>query len=246
MNSNYKALSVSFSIALSILSVSANGQEVFAFDFDSGFQGWTTPDTSTFWQPNGGNPSGYVQKVDFFNTQNKDAYIYAPESVLGNWLRYDGISTLSFDHRIFDTGDLGFFVNYEVILSGPNDMATWHGPVPIGATQWVSFEIPLASHAWDINGNWLDLLSDISNLQIRMEVVSNIDDGEVTGVDNVKLTVTALLGDVNCDGDVNLLDVAPFVESITSGSFNPKADISQDGVVDLLDVSPFVELLTGQ
>ena len=54
-----------------------------------------------------------------------------------------------------------------------------------------------------------------------------------------------LLGDVNCDGEVNLLDVAPFVDLLIGGGFEPKADINQDGFVDLLDVSPFVKILTG-
>lgn len=53
-----------------------------------------------------------------------------------------------------------------------------------------------------------------------------------------------LLGDVNQDGVVNLLDVAPFVNAITTGTFIAEADINQDGVVDLLDVAPFVDLLT--
>ena len=53
------------------------------------------------------------------------------------------------------------------------------------------------------------------------------------------------LGDVNCDGTVDLLDVAPFVEAISTGQYNEKADVNQDGFVDLLDVAPFVGLLTG-
>ncbi len=58
-------------------------------------------------------------------------------------------------------------------------------------------------------------------------------------------SMSVLLGDVNLDGVVNLLDVAPFVTAITSGTFIPQADINDDGVVNLLDVAPFVELLTG-
>ena len=53
-----------------------------------------------------------------------------------------------------------------------------------------------------------------------------------------------LLGDINCDGVVDLLDVAPFVDLITNGGFSTKADINLDGVVDLLDVAPFINLLT--
>ncbi len=54
-----------------------------------------------------------------------------------------------------------------------------------------------------------------------------------------------LLGDVNCDGLVNLLDVQPFVDLISNGDFNEKADITGDGMVNLLDVGPFVALLSG-
>lgn len=56
---------------------------------------------------------------------------------------------------------------------------------------------------------------------------------------------TFLLGDVNCDGSVDLLDVGPFVDLITSGQYEEKGDINQDGAVDLLDVGPFVGLLQG-
>ena len=53
------------------------------------------------------------------------------------------------------------------------------------------------------------------------------------------------VGDVNQDGSINLLDVDPFIDAITSGDFVCEADISQDGSVNLLDVGPFVDLLTG-
>ena len=54
-----------------------------------------------------------------------------------------------------------------------------------------------------------------------------------------------LKGDVNQDGFVDLLDVAPFVDRITNGDFLAEADVNCDGFVDLLDVAPFVALLTG-
>ena len=52
-----------------------------------------------------------------------------------------------------------------------------------------------------------------------------------------------LLGDVNQDGNIDLLDVAPFVELLVNGQFQIEADINSDGGVDLLDVALFVELL---
>ena len=53
------------------------------------------------------------------------------------------------------------------------------------------------------------------------------------------------LGDLNGDGNVDLLDVAPFVQGLTNGDFICEGDVNQDGVFDLLDVAPFVALLTG-
>ena len=54
-----------------------------------------------------------------------------------------------------------------------------------------------------------------------------------------------LLGDVNQDGLINLLDIEPFVTLVTLGQFQAEADTNGDGVVNLLDVEPFVDLLTG-
>ena len=53
-----------------------------------------------------------------------------------------------------------------------------------------------------------------------------------------------VLGDVNQDGQTDLLDVHPFVALLNAGAFQMEADVNQDGRVDLLDVNPFVELLT--
>lgn len=59
------------------------------------------------------------------------------------------------------------------------------------------------------------------------------------------VTSQVLLGDVNRDGVVDLLDVGPFVDLLTSGGFQLEADVNQDGIFDLLDVGPFVEILGG-
>ena len=71
--------------------------------------------------------------------------------------------------------------------------------------------------------------------------------GAIT-VDNFEFSADGgkvLVGDVNCDGFVDLLDVGPFVDLITSGGSDPKGDINGDTFVDLLDVGPFVDLLIG-
>lgn len=52
-------------------------------------------------------------------------------------------------------------------------------------------------------------------------------------------------GDANCDGAVNLLDVAVFIDFVSLGIYTGKIDFNRDGNLDLLDVAPFVQVLAG-
>ena len=79
---------------------------------------------------------------------------------------------------------------------------------------------------------------------------TSISDWGAGSIQNVNYAIRAvgttafIVGDVNGDGEVSLLDVAPFVNLITVNGFQIEADINGDGSVDLLDVAPFVDLLT--
>ena len=52
------------------------------------------------------------------------------------------------------------------------------------------------------------------------------------------------LGDVNLDGEVNLIDITPLVNLLLSGGYRLQADANADGALNLLDVGPFVRILT--
>ena len=54
----------------------------------------------------------------------------------------------------------------------------------------------------------------------------------------------SILGDLNLDGNVDLLDVGPFVDVLTTGQYNCAADFFPDGSIDLVDVTFFVNLLS--
>ena len=54
-----------------------------------------------------------------------------------------------------------------------------------------------------------------------------------------------LLGDVNLDGEVNGLDVDPFVEVLLSGAYQPEADVNSDSEVNGFDVDVFVAAVVG-
>lgn len=78
--------------------------------------------------------------------------------------------------------------------------------------------------------------------------------GDGTGGDDYNLTFSLVPGDLNNDGVVNNLDIAPFVLGLTAPTsyadqygFLPTlaGDINNDGSFNNLDIAPFVSLLTG-
>ena len=67
---------------------------------------------------------------------------------------------------------------------------------------------------------------------------------DVTYVATGVVPIFVLLGDVNRDGTVDFLDIAPFVSILTMSEFQAEADIDQNAEIDFLDIAPFVELLS--
>ena len=68
------------------------------------------------------------------------------------------------------------------------------------------------------------------------------------------LIETVLAGDLNCDGDVNALDIEPFLLALFDPNQYPNqypncninaADINGDGAIDALDIEPLLGLLFG-
>jgi len=57
-------------------------------------------------------------------------------------------------------------------------------------------------------------------------------------------TIEPLLGDVNLDGEVNFLDITPFISILSVNDFLEEADANGDGEVNFLDIVPFIALLS--
>ena len=57
---------------------------------------------------------------------------------------------------------------------------------------------------------------------------------------------SSMNGDVNQDGDVNILDVVSMVNIVLSGEYNNLADFNNDGAVDVLDIVQLVNLILNQ
>ena len=67
---------------------------------------------------------------------------------------------------------------------------------------------------------------------------------EVSALASVAVSTTTLIGDANCDGTVNFLDITPFIALLTSDDFKPEADIDGNGVINFLDITPFIAILS--
>jgi len=124
--------------------------------------------------------------------------------------------------------------------------------------------------AWELSWSTIDggggMWSTAGNLELS-GTIGQPDAGAAMTGGNYALTaglwagVPAFpIGDLNCDGSVDLFDIDPFVLALTSAGENPPfqsyyaaypacdarlADIDGNGVVDLFDIDPFVVLLTG-
>jgi MYXO-CTERM domain-containing protein len=69
--------------------------------------------------------------------------------------------------------------------------------------------------------------------------------GQVNQIAQFTFVPEPMFGDVNGDGQVNGLDVDPFVEVLLSGPYQTEADMNEDQVVNGLDVDPFVAAVVG-
>ena len=103
----------------------------------------------------------------------------------------------------------------------------------------------------DLNFRLSGTFADGSTFQYLVR--SSFNDGDLIVSNDASLRLNlveailepTLLGDVNLDGIVNFLDIAPFVSVLTATGFQAEADIDQSGEVNFLDISPFVEILVG-
>ena len=131
-----------------------------------------------------------------------------------------------------------------------NTGAAWEYFYEDGSSE--TFDDPMTANGVIIDNNFETYTSCIvgtgSTLTLDFSFTSN-GGTEQVAFDNMMvrgdLPDMFVLGDVNCDGVVNLLDVEAFIDAISNDVLDPKADLNQDGVDNLLDVEGFVALVSG-
>ena len=97
-------------------------------------------------------------------------------------------------------------------------------------------------NVWSDQNAWIS----VSESTTSISLTAGAETSEINSPADFTVTgAVVVLGDVNLDGAVNFLDIAPFVTILTTSDFQAEADIDMSGEVDFLDISPFVDILTG-
>lgn len=94
---------------------------------------------------------------------------------------------------------------------------------------------------WTDQSLWVSILPETTRVVLR----DGVENSELHGPDDYDVEFTFEPGDVNGDNNLNLLDVAPFVDAISNAIYIPAADLNTDGLVNLLDVAPFIDAIAG-
>ena len=86
---------------------------------------------------------------------------------------------------------------------------------------------------------------------IPIQAIESISGGSSGGIGIQTITLErpgndndVLLGDVSRNGVVNFLDIAPFIQVLSSSEPQAEADTDQNGVVNFLDIASFIQILT--
>lgn len=155
--------------------------------FDTGTDGWTLA-ASAQWENSGGNGGGYLQGA-FNEPTNETAGAFAPAEFLGDWSLYNGVGTLTYDYRRISNGESPLsFLPLSVQIVSPAGNASWTGMIINQPTDWLAVEVPINEAAWSFDGEWADILANVSMLYIQIELVINeAGADDLAGIDNVRL-----------------------------------------------------------
>ena len=52
-----------------------------------------------------------------------------------------------------------------------------------------------------------------------------------------------LRGDVNGDGEVDVLDITALIDVIMNDGVNPRADVNEDGEINVMDITALIDII---
>ena len=101
---------------------------------------------------------------------------------------------------------------------------------------------------WDANQRDLYLLNHEMQIVFNENITNGLNEEIVytTVVDLIsEIPDNEILGDVNGDGILNVIDIVLMVNIILDNEYNLAADVNEDGLVNIVDVVMMVNILVG-
>ena len=247
---------------------SATSSDAITATFEDDFQsdqGWTVSGDAAAGQWERGLPAGDGSRGDPTIDGDGSGQCYLTENDAGNTDIDDGtvILTSPVMDAVGDGNAVSAILNYyrwysnDVGNAPASDIFVIEISNDNGVT-WVELET-VGPGGNEVSGSWFEKSFEIGDFvepsdQMRVRfTASDLGNGSVVeaAVDGVEIVLVecadddVLHGDVNMDGIINLLDVAPFIAILSAGDFQAEADVNKDGVVNLLDVPDFIDLIGG-
>lgn len=197
---------------------------------------------------------------DLARSGDNDAEFFAVVSTVG----FENIQ-ISFDYRGNDDNADGDAVNIDDGFTRFDAKYSLTDLVDVIVPD-VSLAVPIK----DFDGASIDLMTNVSvvnsssvyqrfvltapaaanNQAVFAFRLDDFEGNESVRFDNVLISGTpivdaAICGDVNLDGVVSFLDIAPFIAVLSANTFQAEADCDTNGVVNFLDINPFIQRLAG-
>jgi subtilisin family serine protease len=241
-------------VATVSITIASAPQALFSFPLDAN-PGWSTTGAWAYGHPTGGG-SHLKDPSNGHTGTNVYGYNLAGDYTNSMPARY--LTTTALNCRDVTAAELRFWrwlavenvdrAAVEISSDGTTWTTVWQNSTTISEGAWTQQVYSIsagADHQPTVYIRWVMGPTDVSVTYPGW----NIDDIEVWG-----FAPPHMVGDLNCDGEVNFADINPFVQILTDlagwQAAHPdcpmgNGDINGDGSVSFGDINPFVALLTG-
>ena len=222
-------LNITFPVYLAIGQITENFESGFSPNLNWGFSGnqdWQITQSDQY--------EGYysAQSGDITDSQTSQMSVTMDVVMAGD---------LEFYYRVaseYSPSGQNFYDGLEFYID--NQMVGQYQPGANGETPWVqaSFAVTPGIHTFtwsyvkDGGPGSTDMEEDCAWVDYISFPPSMLEDGG-----------GAMLGDVNEDGLISVLDIVQIINMVLDSEFNPLADVNEDGMVDVLDIILVVNVI---
>ena len=142
--------------------------------------------------------------------------------------------------------------NYSIATDGTFDPDTLHWDFACNIVvpmQGGAFRLPNGNTLITLThiGKIIEVNNDGDNVWEYTHIIDELNNGWIARADKYSLDYfqDTILGDVNLDGILNILDIVIMINMILANEYTIPADVNEDGTLDILDIVMMVNILMG-